>query len=162
MTNLTITFTSPGVIHLDPTGTISYQIDVINADQTITNIVASTSISGEVDVTLATDGIYKVSNLTDAVAETVNIFNNILSKLQENVQDILLNGQPQTLYPNNYDFVLLSLMSMLVIGNSTYQIVTYSAGNLAAYAQIAKTYDQTTKYLDIINNTAQSTNALLD
>ena len=46
--------------------------------------------------------------------------------------------------------------------NNTYQIVTYSAGNLANYAQIALTFDKVSKYLDIINNTSQSTNALLD
>ena len=161
MTNLVISFIDPSKIRLTPTGTINYQIDKINSDQTVTNIVQSTAISIATDVILS-DGIYKVTNITNSVAETVIIYNSIIEHLNANITDILLNGMPQSLYPNNYDFVLASLMSMLILGNNTYQIVTYSAGNLANYAQIALTFDKVSKYLDIINNTSQSTNALLD
>ena len=161
MTNLVISFIDPSKIRLTPTGTINYQIDKINSDQTVTNIVQSTAISIATDVILS-DGIYKVTNITNSVAETVIIYNSIIEHLNANITDILLNGMPQSLYPNNYDFVLASLMSMLILGNNTYQIVTYSAGNLANYAQNALTFDKVSKYLDIINNTSQSTNALLD
>ena len=161
MTNLVISFIDPSKIRLTPTRTIDYQIDKINSDQTVTNIVESTAISIATDVILS-DGIYKVTNVTNSVAETVIIYNSVIEHLNSNVADILLNGMPQSLYPNNYDFVLASLMSMLILGNNTYQIVTYSVGNLANYAQIALTFDKVSKYLDIINNTSQSTNALLD
>ena len=161
MTNLVISFIDPSKIRLTPTGTINYQIDKINSDQTVTNIVQSTAISIATDVILS-DGIYKVTNVTNSVAETVIIYNSIIEHLNANITDILLNGMPQGLYPNNYDFVLASLMSMLILGNNTYQIITYSVENLANYAQIALTFDKVSKYLDIINNTSQSTNALLD
>ena len=161
MTNLVISFIDPSKIRLTPTGTINYQIDKINSDQTVTNIVQSTAISIATDVILS-DGIYKVTNITNSVAETVIIYNSIIEHLNANITDILLNGMPQSLYPNNYDFVLASLMSMLILGNNTYQIITYSVENLANYAQIALTFDKVSKYLDIINNTSQSTNALLD
>ena len=161
MTNLVISFIDPSKIRLTPTGTINYQIDKINSDHTVTNIVQSTAISIATDVILS-DGIYKVTNVTNSVAETVIIYNSIIEHLNANITDILLNGMPQGLYPNNYDFVLASLMSMLILGNNTYQIITYSVENLANYAQIALTFDKVSKYLDIINNTSQSTNALLD
>ena len=161
MTNLVITFVTPDTITLTPTGTINYQIDKINSDQSVTAIIESTVIEIASNIVLS-DGIYKITNISNNVAETVIIYNSIIEHLNANITDILLNGMPQSLYPNNYDFVLASLMSMLILGNNTYQIVTYSAGNLANYAQIALTFDKVSKYLDIINNTSQSTNALLD
>ena len=161
MTNLAITFVTPDTIKLTPTGTINYQIDKINSDQSFTAIIESTAIEIANNIVLS-DGIYKITNISNSVAETVIIYNSIIEHLNANITDILLNGMPQGLYPNNYDFVLASLMSMLILGNNTYQIITYSVENLANYAQIALTFDKVSKYLDIINNTSQSTNALLD
>ena len=161
MTNLALSFSTPSIIILTPAGTLSYKIEKFNSDQTLTETVESTEITEATNVALS-DGLYKVTNVTANVSETVIIYGAIIDHLNSNISDILLNGQPQSLYPNNYDFVLASLMSMIILGNTTYQIVAYSSGNLTSYAQLALTFEKVTKYLDIINNTNQSTNALLD
>ena len=105
MTNLVITFVTPDTITLTPTGTINYQIDKINSDQSITTIIESTAIEIASNIVLS-DGIYKITNISNSVAETVIIYNSIIEHLNANITDILLNGMPQSLYPNNYDFVL--------------------------------------------------------
>ena len=160
MTNLVITFIGLNAVRLTPTGTISYKIELINSDQTFTEKVASTPISVATDVTLD-DGIYKITNITDDVSETILVYKTIVEHLENNIKDILLNANQQTLFPNNYDLVILALISSLILGNTKYQIVAYNVSNLSDYAQIALSFDKVYKYKDKLNNTQQSTTAIL-
>lgn len=165
MTNLELTFNSPNSIKVTPTGNIPYTIEKF------LNTTTSLSFKGEllytvitgsnsIDYTLS-DGLYKITNTTDSSSHTFLIYDSILNALDIKVRDVLLNKIQQTTFPNNYDFTLLSLISILIIGNNDYQNKEYNIANLSDYLQIVLAFDKSYKYMDLLNNTPQSINSLL-
>jgi hypothetical protein len=163
MTGVTITFSSNDTINIANAsgGTITFDIAKLltsgifdtPTQVTINNNINQNYSFGEI-------GLYKISNHTSGAGVTIIIADDILTELEKDIKEILLSDDIQRILPKGYDFVNLVMLSIMFIGNNTYQNATYSSGNDTLYTNIAEAIARCTKYLDRQVNTFQSTNRI--
>ena len=163
MTGVTITFVSENIINIANAtgGSVTFQISKLLTtgvfDTAATLTIADSSNS---NYTFTEDGIYKVWNPTAEEGNTIIANGDILDELEDDVKEVLLSDDLKKELPKGYDFVMLALLSVSIIGNTGYQNTAYSAGSLTAYILIASAIDRCQKYLDRQDNTPQSTNKI--
>lgn len=163
MTGVTITFVSNDTINIANAsgGNIVFDIAKLLPTGVFDTADPLTVINNDdQDYPFEEIGIYKVSNHTSGNGVTIIIANDITDELEKDVKDILLADDIQKILPEGYDFVNLVIMSIMFIGNSPYQNVTYDNGNITLYTAIAEAIARCTKYLDRHSNTTQSTNRI--
>ena len=162
MTGVTITFNSESSINIaNATGAeVTFQISKLLTTGSFDTADTLTVATGEdEDFDFGDDiGLFKIWNPTAGEGNTIIITSSILDALEDDVKEVLLADDLNKSLPKGYDFVTLALLSISFIGNTGYQNILYSAGNLTAYTTIATAIDRCDKYLDRQNNTPQSTN----
>ena len=163
MTGSVISFVSNSIINItNSTGnSITFEISKLLTTGVFDTHVDQVVAAGDnVNYTFSEDGIYRIWNPTASDGNIIIIASDILDALETDVKEILLSDDLKLELPKGYDFVTLSLISILFIGNSPYQNVLYVAGTITSYTIIAVAIDRCSKYFDRQGNTPHSTNKI--
>lgn len=155
----TITFISTDQVNIaNSLGTIDpvtiASCDLLGAftiNSQIVNVPASSNIT-----VMLEDGFYRITGTT--LDKVFYIYHNIIEHLKLDVKELLLNSIPKGISPAGYDLTVLTLLSNLIIGNTTYHNVSYSSSLVSdgTYATIASVFAQCIKYIESSLNSTQS------
>lgn len=163
MTTATLTFIGSNTVRITNTGVTSATYSVYSmSNDTFSNLLGSIEIAAteHYDWVFANDNIYLITTNVDASGNTVILYPNVLNALETDVKEILLSTDLLKKLPEGYDFVTLTLLSILFVGNTQYQNVLYNISNLTNYALINNAIIRCSKYMDRQHNTPQSTNRI--
>lgn len=105
-------------------------------------------------LTLA-DGVYTFTLETNSIV--FYIYGTILDSLKIMLQTIL-NNPVNVNNPSRYDMISLIILGIIYLGNTDYQNITYiySIETDSNLTKISSAINDSTKYLDNVNNTPQS------
>lgn len=161
MTTATLTFIGSNTVRITNNGasTATYSVYAM-ANAMFSNLLGTIEIAAAAyyDWVFATDNIYLITTSVDATGNTVILYPNVLEALETDVKEVLLANDLLKKLPEGYDFVTLTLLSILFVGNTQYQNVLYNSGNLTNYLLINDAILRCSKYMDRQHNTPQSTN----
>jgi hypothetical protein len=116
--------------------------------------------NGHTTLQFPNDGLF-MYGIVSGAEQTVIIYQSIYNAIKQDCHDVLVNNNIKTVLPNGYDMTTLIMLSLLFIGDNTYQLVTYNDGtNHVAYCNIQLAIERCLKHIDWNNNTPQSTNNL--
>jgi len=163
MTTATLTFIGSDTVRITNNGASSATYSVYGIlNGTFSSLLGTIIIpaSEYYDWVFAADNIYLISTDVDASGNTVILYPNVLDALEDDVKELLLANDILKKLPEGYDFVTLALLSILFVGNTTYQNVLYNVGNLTNYLLINDAITRCSKYMDRQHNTPQSTNRI--
>lgn len=141
---------------------ITLTIQKFNGDGTFTNVTDEliAPANSYIDYVIA-DGLYNVFNNADTVhIVTFFTYGAVLAHLDTQAAAVLAIVDEVAILPFGYDFVTLALLSILFVGNATYQIADYNISNATSYNALATAINNCSNYLDNLSNTPQSTTAI--
>lgn len=155
--NITITFESNKSIGITNSSgsdiTLIFQtLSPIGVWKSNSNVVVTAN--NTLSLTLV-DGVYKFNVNTNVVV--FYIYGMILDSLKIMLQTIL-NNPVNVNNPSRYDMISLIILGIIYLGNTDYQNITYiySIETDANLTKISSAINDSTKYLDNVNNTPQS------
>lgn len=160
-----VSYLTPDSFSVNPaTGTVDFVITKLNEDGTETELFNDSIPSSTPYVISSAFGVYLITNATDVTEERVVLmFGSILDYLKEKVKEILLNIDNLGIKPNLYDIVLLTLFASTIFYSTlenSIQDIADKPTYVLELIDICIALNHCTKYMDLKENTPQSTNKI--